>query len=782
MIKDIKLVKYAPASFYNALGCSPDGYLVLSVRKSQPHGRVVMFGIQVLDIKMGEIWVDLDQDGNSNTNSNSRVKYEVRNSWLEGVRRERWRNCTMKDDMISTQCLGFEATQFSISDLTFSPFQSTDSNRSYIGVLVSTLDVVVFVPRSRSKVEYTNTWSLAEKLAEIAGLHIDSSTEDPIDVHDENIILRLRLHCCDWSKQIGKLDSHNNRAFSILVTGNEAGQILFWNISNIGPHLITELGLSKHWILAVKLSSPIEIDLEFAVDIVASSTAGELYTVRVFISEDHQIRFERATLLVTASTVWTRSVWTTILDFRINVAVRPRGGCISVFDRAGLVNCLQFKTRLYTPVVSVLTEIAASDQIRITIVSILGETESFIYHLNSFQTFACAESVYSINAHIASRENAFLQTSDESVTSVITNVYGLSQDSYSNAIILYTNLAGDRPRYPTISTQWGRIAVIGNCQFEDFWQHHEEDYSKGIVVSTRVFLWRAKLSALLKAQNGERDEIEWIEKSIELVRTKIDSLGDSEDLQVNMTTFTSSTGIYYWRRILASLYNWLLTAGSKLQNQQELIQLKAENYRMICLGRSISILNQALNWSGALDEKSVQMVYQHACFLGTATLAESSFASNLAIEVLDKLSRYGIYVADKISQINRTDEGLFVSKDFNQPDKPFSYTRETQCIACNNFVQVDHASPLGGNMTAKCRQIGHTWVVCSITLMPLMEMHQRHCRSCDQVIAQVDHLNKLNQVGRKESQNGDINEKSLYQQVLSYCDSCIICGDLLYTM
>ncbi|KAK9373614.1 uncharacterized protein V1513DRAFT_448683 [Lipomyces chichibuensis] len=681
------------------------------------------------------------------------------------------------------------ATDVTITDIIWSPLRTSITGGCLLAVLTSSLDAVIFIPPENeadiSKRPWRIGWILSNIIGEIENVSpsVDDDAEFGTPVGDKKVLERLRIHSIAWSAAVGTLDEHN-RAMSILATGNEHGEIYLWRVQEGSlPEILGTAVLSTGWITSLKFSPPVQSKTQcgsITIHLAATTSCNELYILPIHTTSSTSIavRFDPSHLVSSGPTSFNNITWhSQSNDILLCVAVRPRKVVLTTvqLDKNAFTT-ISRPTSIFVPAVGVLFQSPDPTRTQITILSMLGDVTTIEYCIDDINPPPDVLSARLIKI-LEARSRAYLAIQDpiDHVKTTDTRITGMSTDSFQNATIMYTIAPANRLRYPITSQQWSRLAFVNTAPANQFWETVETEVRTGHSISPRAVLWGAKVASL--SQSGEIEE-EWVRKALAIVENKVVSESSSSN-PVDLRTMMYSSAASFWRRILTCLYDWALSFGIGTEEQRNAAQ---ENVLQIRICFSVVILKQFLTIDKELrsaDAVSARVVYQFARYL--AFVAEKSVTGrqdlvNLAVRVLRRLKAHGYAVQEEISSFQKEEDQIMrdigisgVVSDTEEVeatnDSPQKCEIEAKCAACGSLVEVKFDND---TVMAVCKGRGHVWETCSLTLLPLMDLHQRRCNLCSRKYVSKSYLSS--------SRDG------LIGLILQTSDVCVFCGDTLCVM
>ncbi|KAK9448264.1 uncharacterized protein V1518DRAFT_418476 [Limtongia smithiae] len=813
MIPDLRFSKHMTPAFHGSVSWSPEGPLVVTCMKRQGGGSGTVSGINLLSFAVGSHWgrsltdgqsTASDQIGESDKTTKSKWKaeyvYEI--TWLDAslVRERQWLQSDVKEDVVIS--IADRSTDLIILQMEWSPLRTTAARNSVLALLITPLDVVLMVPPKRGNISsgpYTVGWVLSEIIYSLEG----SPTN-----YANKTLLKMRLHSMDWSASCGPV-SPDNSVFSLLATGNENGEIYLWSADGENtPQLLETITVYEHtWITGLKFSPVVRDGDNARVFIAVYTSKRSVHIVTLDISEittssPKVMAAVPAECIVTSSRAeFTSLVWIPRAAATFYcIATVPGFATLLTVEGSGAANTmLEFPTGIYAPVSGAIVAYEAEEDAHVvTLISAGGALNSAKIHASDGRVVPFYDAPNMTFAkQLESRKQLYLSTSPATapVSAVETRVVGFSHDAYGGAAMLYTLTPADRPRYPIVSQQTSRLMFIPNTAAgaqDAFWDAVLRKYAKGDgQMSPRAMLWCAQMQA---AAAGGVSAVVWVLQALDTVHARLQTVSGNvvatwvEDMRTRMWFSESAL----WERVLASLYDWALsllenkddkedaaaavTASSNMMHSHEsnstmdpaiaavtaatanrgdeldrICGLRVTNQLYTRVGLATAIVNAGISDTDPpiLDMPSCQVLYQHAQYLVHVAPrvgeVEGQRLKELAQSALDRIRSHGV--------VHGGEEEA-----------------EVKCVACGGFVEVifDQESP--GGCIGMCRDTGHKWEVCALTLLPLMAMNQRHCSLCTVTAIAV-------------GKDGVATvEGSLLERILRTVTICPFCGDLFYIM
>ncbi|KAK9430489.1 hypothetical protein V1505DRAFT_370924 [Lipomyces doorenjongii] len=792
MIPDLKLDRHMPPSFYSGLQWSPDGRLAVTCTKNTAGSTSILSGFELLTPVIAKQWRKQDNNDQRNGEENKNIKLEYHSevSWAEGIRprSRRWKNCVRDDISNITESNADGATDVTITDIIWSPLRTSITGGCLLAVLTSSLDAVIFIPPENEADISRRPWRIGWVLSNIIGgienvpPSVDDDAEFGTPVGDKKVLERLRIHSIAWSAAIGTLDEHN-RAMSVLATGNEHGEIYLWRVQEGSlPEILGTVALSTGWITNLKFSPPVQSKTQcgsITIYLAATTSGNELYIIPIHTTSGTSIavRFDPSHLVSSGPTSFNNITWhPQSNDILLCVAVRPRRAVLTtVQPDINAFKAISRSQSIFVPAVGVLFQSPDPTRTQITILSMLGDVATIEYCIDNVNPPLDVLSARLIKI-LEARSRAYLAIQDpiDHVKTTDTRITGVSTDTFQNATIMYTITPANRLRYPITSQQWSRLAFVNTAPVDQFWELVEAEIKAGHSISPRAVFWGAKIASL--SQSGETEE-EWVRKSLAIVENKVVSESSSNN-PVDLKTMMYSSASSIWRRILTCLYDWALSFGIGTEEQKN---AAVENILQIRICLSQVILRQFLTIDKELrstDPVSAGVVYQFARYL--AIVAAKSVNGrqdlvNLAVRVLRRIQAHGYAVQEEIGNLQKEEDQIMrdigisgVVSDTDEDgvtNRPQECEIEAKCVACGSLVEVKFDNDA---VTAVCHGRGHVWETCSLTLLPLMDLHQRRCNLCSRKYMSKSYPSS--------SQDG------LIGQILQASEVCVFCGETVYVM
>ncbi|KAK9313589.1 hypothetical protein V1522DRAFT_410325 [Lipomyces starkeyi] len=793
MIPDLKLDRHMPPSFYSGLQWSPDGRLAVTCTKNTAGSTSILSGFELLTPVIAKQWRKQDNNDQRNRVENKNVKLEYHSevSWAEGIRprSRRWKNCVRDDISNITESNADGATDVTITDIIWSPLRTSITGGCLLAVLTSSLDAVIFIPPDNeadiARRPWRIGWILSNIIGEIENVppSVDDDAEFGTPVGDKKVLERLRIHSIAWSAAIGTLDDHN-RAMSILATGNEHGEIYLWRVQEDSlPEILGTAVLSTGWITSLKFSPPVQSKTQcdsITIHLAATTSGNELYILPIHTTSSTSIavRFDPSQFVSSGPTSFNNITWhSQSNDILLCVAVRPRRVVLTTVQLDNYAfTTISRSTSIFVPAVGVLFQSPDPTRTQITILSMLGDVATIEYCVDDINPPPDVLSARLIKI-LEARSRAYLAIQDpiDHVKTTDTRITGVSTDSFQNATIMYTITPANRLRYPITSQQWSRLAFVNTDPADQFWEIVEAEIKSGHSISPRAVFWGAKIASL--SQSGETEE-EWVRKALAIVENKVvseSSGGNPTDLK----TMIFSSAASFWRRILTCLYDWALSFGVGTEEQKN---AALENVLQIRISLSVVILKQFLTIDNELrstDPVSARVVYQFARYLAFVAARSATGRQdlvNLAFRVLQRIQVHGYAVQEEFGNLQKEEDQIMrdigisgvisdIDEDGATNDKPDECEIEAKCVACGSLVEVKFDNDV---LMAVCHGRGHVWETCSLTLLPLMDLHQRRCNLCSRKYVSKSYPSS--------SQDG------LIGLILQASDVCVFCGETLYVM
>ncbi|KAK9371255.1 hypothetical protein V1509DRAFT_614082 [Lipomyces kononenkoae] len=787
MIRDLKLDRHTPPSFYSGLRWSPDGRLAVTCTKNTAGSTSILSGFELLTPVIAKQWWRQDNsDAKNGEDKNLNLEYHSQVSWVEGIRprSRRWNNCVKDDISDCTESNVDGATDVTVTDIVWSPVRTAATGACLLGVLTSSLDLAIFLPPENeadpSRRPWRVGWVLSNVIAEIEKVPAchDDDTEFGTPVGDKKILERLRIHSVDWSAAIGTPDEHN-RSISILATGNEHGEIYIWRVQEGSPpEVLGQTNLSTGWITSLKFSPPVQskdqVD-SITIYLAAATSDNHLYILPITIADRMSISvtFDPPQLASSGPTSFSNIRWHPgSNDTLLCVAVRPRRAVIiAIQPDKKTVTTISRSTFIFVPVVGILFQSPDPTRTQITLVSMLGDIANIEYSIDDIKPPSDVLSARLLKI-LEARSKAYVAIQDQShhIKTTDIRITGVSTDSLHNTTIMYTIFPADRLRYPITSQQWSRLAILNTSPAEQFWQTVEAQIKSRALIAPRAVYWGAKVTAL--SQSGET-ESEWVRRAVGIVENKISESRSNNPEDLKAMLFSSSTSC--WRRILIGLYDWIMSFGDAAD---ELQKSAVENARNIRISLAVVILKQFLaidRETRFTDTVSAQVAYNFARYVSFVASTSSTGRQdlvNLAVHVLRRLQAQGYTVQEDIGNLQNEDQ---IMRDIGISDVVSDIEQagategrqdvEAKCGACGSLVELKFDNDV---LKAVCRGRGHVWETCSLTLLPLMDLHQRRCNLC----------------GRKyvSSSFSSWGPEGLIGHILQDGNICVFCGETLYVM
>ncbi|KAK9386529.1 hypothetical protein V1515DRAFT_622487 [Lipomyces mesembrius] len=792
MIPDLKLDRHMPPSFYSGLQWSPDGRLAVTCTKNTAGSTSILSGFELLTPVIAKQWRKQDNNDQRNVEENKNVKLEYHSevSWAEGIRprSRRWKNCVRDDISNITESNADGATDVTITDIIWSPLRTTITGGCLLAVLTSSLDAVIFIPPKNeadiSRRPWRIGWVLSNIIGEIENVppSVDDDAEFGTPVGDKEVLERLRIHSIAWSAAIGTLDEHN-RAMSILATGNEHGEIYLWRVQEGSlPEVLGTVALSTGWITNLKFSPPVQSKTQcgsITIYLAATTSGNELYILPIHTTSGTSIavRFDPSHFISCGPTSFNNITWhPQSNDILLCVAVRPRRVVLTtVQPDINAFSTISRSQSIFVPAVGVLFQSLEPTRTQIIILSMLGDVATIEYCIDDVNPPLDGLSARLIKI-LEARSRAYLAIQDpiDHVKAADTRITGVSTDSFQNATIMYTITPANRLRYPIISQQWSRLAFVNTAPADQFWELVEAEIKACHSISPRAVFWGAKIASL--SQSGETEE-EWVRESLAIVENKVVSESSSSN-PVDLKTMMFSSASTFWRRILTCLYDWALSFDIGTEEQKN---AAVENILQIRTCLSQVILRQFLTIDKELrstDPVSAEVVYQSARYLAfvAAKSAGRQDLVNLAVRVLRRIQAHGYAVQEEIGDLQKEEDQIMrdigisgvvsdTDEDGATNGRPQECEIEAKCVACGSLVEVKFDNDA---VMAVCHERGHVWETCSLTLLPLMDLHQRRCNLCSRKYVSKSYPSS--------SQDG------LIGLILQSSEVCVFCGETLYVM
>ncbi|KAJ8099175.1 hypothetical protein POJ06DRAFT_129872 [Lipomyces tetrasporus] len=794
MIPDLKLDRHMPSSFYSGLQWSPDGRLAVTCTKNLAGSTSILSGFELLTPVVAKKWCMQDNsDPKSGEMKGVRLEYHSVASWAEGIRSrsKRWKNCVRDGASNSTESNADGTADVAITDMVWSPLWTSSSGGCLLLVLTSSLDAIIFLPPENeadmSRRPWRIGWILSNIVGEIEGVPPcdDDDAEFGTPVGSKKVLERLRIHSIAWSAAIGGLDVHH-RAMSILATGNEHGEVYLWRVQEGSPpEILGSTAVSNDWITGLKfapcvksVTQPDSVTIYLAV----ATSGNELYILPIHTTPSTllAVRFGLSHFASSGPTSFSNITWYPYPDNTLLcVAVRPRRVVLlSVQPDKNTVTTTLRSTSISVPVVGVLFQSSNPTRTQISILSMLGDVATIDYSIDD--TNPPSDILSSrLTKLLETRARAYLAIQDpiDHISTTDTRVLGLSTDFFQNATIMYTIAPGKQLRYPITSQQWSRLALVNTAPNtapgDIFWEIVEAKIKTGCTVSPRALFWGAKIVA--STQSGEREE-EWVRQALAIVQNKVvseSSTGYPADLQTVMFSSESS----FWRRVLTCLYDWALSFG----NAEDLKPAAVDNIRQIRITLAVVILKQFLSIRELrTDPASVRVVYQYARYLAyfSSTCGTTDQERlELVLRVLRRIQAEGYSVQDEISDLQKEETQIMMDigisgvvsdtdDDGAINEGPQEYGTEAKCVACGSLVELNFDNDI--DLRAVCCSSEHMWQTCSLTLLPLMDLHQRRCNLCSRTYVCKSYLSS--------------SMDTLISRIIHDSDVCVFCGETLYVM
>ncbi|KAK9237675.1 hypothetical protein V1525DRAFT_403455 [Lipomyces kononenkoae] len=792
MIPDLKLDRHMPPSFYSGLRWSPDGRLAVTCTKNAAGSTSILSGFELLTPVIAKQWWKQDNgDARNGEDKNGNLEYHSQVSWVEGIRprSRRWHNCVHDEISDPTESNVDGATDITVTDIVWSPLRTSTAGGCLLAVLTSSLDVAIFLPPENeadlSRRPWRIGWILNNIIAEIENVPAcqDDDTEFGTAVGDKKILERLRIHSVDWSAAISTPDKRN-KSMSILAIGNEHGEIYLWRVQEGSPPAILgQTNLSTGWITSLKFSPPVQSKTQLdsvTIYLAAATSDNDLYILPIYTAARTpiSITFSPPQLVASGLTSFSNITWhPESNETLLCVAVRPRRVVITaVQSDKKTFTTVSRSTSIVVPVVGVLFQSPDPIRTQITLLSMLGDVANIEYTIDEINPPSDVLSARLVKI-VEARSKAYLAIQDpiHHIKTTDIRITGVSTDSLHNATIMYTIMPADRLRYPITSQQWSRLAVLNTSPAERFWEIVEAQIKSHQLIAPRAVYWGAKVTAL--SQSGET-ESEWVRRAVGTVEKTIASeasIDNPEDLKAMLSSCTKSC----WRRVLTGLYQWALSFGD---TTEELQKAAAENVREIRISLAVVILKQFLTIDREIrstDTVSARVVYQFAryiSFVASTSATGRQDLVDLAVHVLRRLQAQRYAVQEEMGNLLKEEDQIMrdigisgVVSDVEEGGatngRHEEKEMEAKCLACGSLVELKFDNDI---LKAVCRGPGHIWETCSLTLLPLMDLHQRRCNLC----------------GRKyiSKSYSSWGPEGLIGCILQAGDICLFCGETMYVM
>ncbi|KAK9480242.1 hypothetical protein V1514DRAFT_350475 [Lipomyces japonicus] len=794
MIPDILLDRHSTAAPYNCARWSNDGRLAITCASSKHAGSGLNnTGIEILTPVVAREWT-------VNGQPTHKVEYKSSITWLDIDSTAFWINATKNDFNNETESISEGQSIISITDLAWSPIRTSIRGGPLLAVLLSTLEVIIFVSSKNEKSSSTDRWKQLFKLnlavAKSLNISINNNDKQQLLIEEKEKVQRLRIHSIAWSDAFYGLQDSQGRTLSILATGHEDGSIYLWRIyEEVGAGITGSQKISEGWITNIKFSAVIGVENPQEETrtcfMLISTSINELFFCPMIISNSSvslgvpQLVKKKSKKAISHLN-WARSLPENGL---IGVATMVNHAIVVnvvVVNSDFTVNVHEERTGLIVPIVGSNFN-AIPDGILITLISHTGEIKSLTYPPRALSTDASLIARKISNLLESRVKNYYSPFPDENEETTEADIRIASYDSdvFLNPFILYSILPANSYYYPVSSTDWSRIILYYSFTEETTFENLFNRYNqiKRSAVSPRTILWCAKLAAV---SQKEESEIQWVIAAISYLK----SLLPSDDIfQKFKANFLVDSRIGFTRRLLYSFNNWALSfSGEQALDgdaRSRIIKDMYDSCRHSRVEIASLVLQIFLDMKSGCDEYSGKIAYQYARFLRLGShkrVADFDWLTGLSRRTFEKLKQFGYPVDDELSDArliekNRMlDVGISGVVEESEAAVALDDTdrdKECKCIACGSDVEIRMDLDAPEEFIAVCRTNGHTWGVCSITLLPVMGLHQRRCSLCSQTAISRESI--TNSIGTPV--HGSVLDKLLHDNVI-----CVYCGEEFYVM